>query len=102
MGPWESLFAMPPGPDAVNRRSIKTRSVSIPQLLRLATSNSICLPSFQRDFVWNPKQIAALLESVVRHYPIGTIMLVGTRGNADLGWQPFVEAPGSGGMPGTM
>jgi hypothetical protein len=90
---------MPRESDAAHRISIKTRAVSIPELLRLATRNSICLPSFQRDFVWNPNQMAALLESVVRHYPIGTIMLVGTSGNADLGWQPFIEPMVSGGPP---
>lgn len=62
----------------------------IPALIGRMTKNRICLPSFQRDFVWKPDQMARLLESVVRHYPIGTMMLLDANGNDDLGKLSFV------------
>lgn len=64
--------------------------LSIPDLIDRMKGNRICLPSFQRDFVWRPDQMARLLESVVRHYPIGTMMLLDAKGNDGLGKLSFV------------
>jgi hypothetical protein len=38
-------------------------------------SGDILLPKFQRNFVWDPPQIIALLDSVGRGYPIGSVLL---------------------------
>ena len=38
-------------------------------------SGDILLPKFQRSFVWDPPQIIALLDSVGRGYPIGSVLL---------------------------
>jgi hypothetical protein len=65
--------------------------LSITTLVDRLNSDHICLPSFQRDFVWKPDQMAKLLESVIRHYPIGTIMLLVSKGNEDLGKLSFVN-----------
>ncbi len=48
-----------------------------------------CLPSFQRDFVWKPEQMAKLIESIIRHYPIGTFLLLNYERNKDLGKYSF-------------
>jgi hypothetical protein len=68
-----------------------TDSKSIPKLLQMVTNNSLCLPSFQRQFVWTPSQIAKFMESIVRHYPIGTLMMLKKRGNPNLGAEPFLD-----------
>lgn len=65
--------------------------LSITTLVDRLNKDHICLPSFQRDFVWKPDQMAKLLESVIRHYPIGTIMLLVSKGNEDLGKLSFVN-----------
>jgi len=35
----------------------------------------IRIPAFQRDFVWEPDQVAFLLDSIYKDFPIGTIIL---------------------------
>lgn len=39
----------------------------------------IKIPKFQRDFVWSDVQTAALLDSILKGYPIGTLILWKTR-----------------------
>lgn len=36
---------------------------------------SICVPPFQRDFVWTREQIKDLFKSIQQNYPIGSILL---------------------------
>ena len=36
---------------------------------------SICVPPFQRDFVWTREQIKELFKSIQQNYPIGSILL---------------------------
>jgi len=72
-------------------RNKATAPESISSLLRMVTENKLCLPSFQRQFVWTPTQIAKLMESIVRHYPIGTLMLLKKEGNPNLGAEPFLD-----------
>ena len=43
---------------------------------QLNTNESLVqLPSVQRGFVWKPKQIEDLWDSILRGYPIGSFML---------------------------
>lgn len=35
----------------------------------------VCVPPFQRDFVWSREQIRDLFQSIQRNYPIGSILL---------------------------
>ncbi len=72
-------------------RNKATAPENISNLLQMVTENKLCLPSFQRQFVWTPTQIAKLMESIVRHYPIGTLMLLKKEGNPNLGAEPFLD-----------
>ena len=36
----------------------------------------ICLPNFQRDFVWTREEVADLVRSIVRGYFIGSLLLL--------------------------
>jgi hypothetical protein len=83
----------------MNRKEKVVREMLISRLIGDITTNRICLPSFQRDFVWNPDQMAKLLESVVRHYPIGTMMLLDANGNSALGKLSFVSTQSSAFTP---
>ena len=65
-------------------RNKATAPENILNLLQMVTENKLCLPSFQRQFVWTPTQIAKLMESIVRHYPIGTLMLLKKEGNPNV------------------
>lgn len=47
----------------------------LPTIFRRIRSGEYRVPPFQRDFVWEEKQILELLESVYRGFPIGSILL---------------------------
>jgi hypothetical protein len=49
--------------------------MTITSLLELVKSNEIVLPAIQRDFVWDEEKIEKLLDSIMRGYPIGIILL---------------------------
>jgi len=48
------------------------------RILQLATrvlEGDIILPEFQRPFVWKPRQVLELMDSVYRNYPIGSLLV---------------------------
>jgi hypothetical protein len=47
----------------------------IDDLARRILTGDIYLPKFQREFVWERRQILELLDSVARNYPIGSVLL---------------------------
>lgn len=47
----------------------------IEELARRILTGDILLPKFQRDFVWERSQIIALLDSIARGFPIGSVLL---------------------------
>ena len=49
--------------------------ITIRRLIDRITSGDIRIPAFQRDFIWEPDQIAFLLDSIYKGFPIGTIIL---------------------------
>lgn len=44
-------------------------------LFRKIEAGDVRIPAFQREFVWTEAQVLALLESVVKGYPIGSLLL---------------------------
>ena len=52
-----------------------TTSMSISAILGLIKANDIAIPEIQRPFVWKPKQVRDLMDSLYRGYPIGYIIL---------------------------
>lgn len=51
----------------------------IDELAGRILSGDILLPKFQREFVWKKPRILALLDSIAKNYPIGSILLWRTR-----------------------
>jgi len=49
--------------------------ITIRKLVDRITSGDIRIPAFQRDFVWEPHQVAFLLDSIYKGFPIGTVIL---------------------------
>ena len=47
-------------------------------LVEQAYTGSLCLPKFQRDFVWERDEIADLLRSILRGYFVGSLLLLST------------------------
>lgn len=56
-------------------RALHTGTESLVELARRIKSGDVLLPKFQREFVWNRKQVLELLDSVARDYPIGSVLL---------------------------
>lgn len=49
--------------------------ITITKLIERISSGDIRIPAFQRDFVWEPEQVAFLLDSIYKGFPIGTMIL---------------------------
>ena len=45
-------------------------------LVEQAYTGQICIPNFQRDFVWTREEVADLVRSIVRGYFIGSLLLL--------------------------
>src|SRR6056297_1033211 len=48
--------------------------LTIRALIERVSSGDIRIPAFQRDFVWEPDQVAFLVDSIYKNFPIGTIV----------------------------
>ncbi len=46
-------------------------TITIRQLLQRITDGEIRIPTFQRDFVWEPDRVQFLMDSIFKGYPIG-------------------------------
>lgn len=49
--------------------------ITIKKLIDRISSGDIRVPAFQRDFVWEADQVAFLLDSIYKEFPIGTVIL---------------------------
>src|SRR5690242_6295949 len=47
------------------------------ELVKKANEGEVCLPDFQRDFVWTREGVADLVRSILRGYYIGSLLLLG-------------------------
>jgi hypothetical protein len=52
-------------------------------LVQLAWSGRVRVPHFQRDFRWNTDDVVRLFDSIIRGYPIGSLLLWARRSPAD-------------------
>jgi len=53
---------------------IEPRDISFETLMNNVRNGLVKIPDFQRDFVWNRRQIIDLLDSIYKHYPIGSFL----------------------------
>lgn len=53
----------------------KPTSERVQQLAARVLMGDIILPEFQRPFVWKRKQVIELLDSILRNYPIGSMLV---------------------------
>ncbi len=54
---------------------IEITSIPVRRLFGWFDRRSLAIPEVQREFVWNAKRACALLDSIYRGYPIGTVMI---------------------------
>ncbi len=55
--------------------SYSTQSKSVSSLIDEIESNNYYLPAIQREFVWPSGKIESLFDSLLRDYPVGTLLL---------------------------
>lgn len=51
------------------------RAIPLDDLIKLAWSGQIRVPYFQRDFKWGRGDVIALMDSIHRGYPVGSLLL---------------------------
>lgn len=52
----------------------KFTTITIKEVIQSIDFRKYCLPSIQREFVWDSSQIEALFDSLMRDYPIGSFL----------------------------
>lgn len=62
----------------VSGERIKPTDMLFDDLISNISQGYIKIPDFQREFVWEPREIIELLDSVYNHYPIGSFLLWST------------------------
>lgn len=53
----------------------QTSNLSVEQVLNLIKSDEIAIPEIQRPFVWKPKQVRDLIDSLYTGYPTGYLII---------------------------
>jgi len=57
---------------------LSTTPEKIDKIINRINSGDIRIPAFQRAYVWKQNQILELLDSVIKNYPIGSVLLWST------------------------
>lgn len=68
--------------DARTHRVFKTNPEELKGLLSEIRAGKIALPEFQRNWVWKPDDVQALLVSVIQDFPAGSLMTYVYSGNS--------------------
>lgn len=55
-------------------RDISSEDFKIGDIVKLLQEDKLLVPTFQREFVWDPSSILKLWDSIFRFYPIGSIL----------------------------
>lgn len=56
------------------KRDIGTEDLKVEELVKLLREDKFLVPTFQREFVWQPANILKLWDSIYKFYPIGSIL----------------------------
>jgi hypothetical protein len=59
----------------MKKPELNTTPLKIDKLINRIDNGEIKIPAFQRGYVWKQNQIIELLESLVKQYPVGSILL---------------------------
>ena len=58
----------------MGKMNIKVERELISTVLDKLKSGQLAIPRFQRDFIWAPKQITSFFDSIIKGYPIGSLI----------------------------
>lgn len=87
-----------------SRTDVGTEIMFLGKLVERIAAGKIRVPRFQRTFVWKQADLLALLDSILRGFPIGSILVWDTEDNVEstkhIG--PVEIGPSPGGMVGYL
>ena len=72
---------------------LEAETYSIDELIERVEQGKLALPEFQRDFKWQPKEIADLVRTIARRWPMGTFLLLEVGEEAPVKTRPIDDAP---------
>jgi len=70
--------------NAIISSTVKNDSINLETILQGIESKKYVIPEFQRNFVWTQNSIINLADSIIREYPISSILLMETGGNLQI------------------
>jgi len=65
--------------------NIQNIDISLQEIVKNISKDSYLIPKFQRDFVWNNKDIIDLGDSLIRGYPISSLLIMAENGTLKVG-----------------
>ncbi|TWH76771.1 uncharacterized protein DUF262 [Azomonas agilis] len=71
--------------------SIQNIDVSLQAIVKNIDKNIYLIPKFQRDFVWKRKAIEELGDSIIRGYPISSLLIMPENGNLKVSAHSLIE-----------
>ena len=72
-------------------RNIQNIDISLKEIVKNIRNNNYLIPKFQRDFVWNTKDISDLGDSIIRGYPISSLLIMPANGTLEVGASNLVK-----------
>src|SRR5690606_13798145 len=81
-----------PSEDRMRLKNLTNQDHSLSSILECAARGEYAIPVFQRDFVWKTSQCRALADSIIRGYPIGSLLLMPTGGRLNVSADPLKSA----------
>lgn len=70
---------------------MQPKNKPIKEILKEVGENKILLPAIQRNFIWKENQISSFLDSLMRNYPTGTLLLWEKPNKSNVVMIPFVD-----------
>lgn len=65
--------------------NIQNIDISLQEIVKNISKDSYLIPKFQRDFVWKNKDILDLGDSMIRGYPISSLLIMPENGSLNVG-----------------
>lgn len=66
--------------------------ITINETMQRIRNNEYLLPAFQREYKWKPKQVEELFDSIIRGYPINSMLFWRVKDESKTVWSMISRA----------
>ena len=66
-------------------KNIQNIDINLREIVKNIENNNYLIPKFQRDFVWSKRDISDLGDSIIRGYPISSLLIMPANGALKIG-----------------